>query len=289
MIGDSLFVPGYRGGPTKDGPVQPVITEAEANLIRALGALEVNGDTLPHPIAPELRRLASEYRQATMRAVVARLSGAGLTIGMDTLEDLFDALVAAEGCRTAHPSSPELRGALLDRLREHPGGARVVRALEKYAPPVGKPPVRPERRDPPGGTPALPPADIGVPPKPSGAVPGPVIEGDPVEITVETRVGAAPNSGLAAGDAIPTMIPQGILSHNTPAEDRAQIAEVLEAQQAKANVAAVAEENRRIVEESWPGTRGVTKALLGVGDFMGGSRPRIVAAPLPGLPHGMPA
>lgn len=125
-----------------------IITAAESNLIRALGALEAQGDTLHRPLEPGVRRLISDYRAGLLRRVVARLSGVELNIGADSIVDIFDALVDAERAGDGLTTSAELRGALLDRLRLHPGGAMVARTLERYAPqakpvPPAPPPAPP--------------------------------------------------------------------------------------------------------------------------------------------------
>jgi hypothetical protein len=87
----------------------------------------------------------SAFRTAMLRRLVAsHLTGSELTIDTESLVSLNDALVSLErdgdGAATGISRdetrlSADLRGALLDRIRFHPGGNAIARLMARLSPP----------------------------------------------------------------------------------------------------------------------------------------------------------
>jgi hypothetical protein len=136
------------------------------SLMRVLHALASRGDGLDVPLDDASAQLAGSFRTALLRRFVeTRCAGTGIALDLESLVELFDELEALEG--EAIPAgmrdhSRALRGALVERVAQHPGQAPLARRLARGLPPA--PPVQPR--------PAAPPAPP--PPRPAAVAPAPV-------------------------------------------------------------------------------------------------------------------
>jgi hypothetical protein len=114
-------------------------------LIRGVSALEARGDGIGRPMDSSTLEAVSAFRTAMLRRLVAcHLTGSELTIDTESLVSLNDALVSLERdgdgaltgiSRDETRLSADLRGALLDRIRFHPGGNAIARLMARLSPP----------------------------------------------------------------------------------------------------------------------------------------------------------
>jgi hypothetical protein len=187
------------------------------SLMRVLHALASRGDGLDVPLDEATAQLATSFRTALLRRFVeTRCAGTGISLDLESLVELFDELEALEGepiPAGMRDHSRALRGALVERVAQHPGQAPLARRLARGLPPAA--PVPPAR-------PAAPPAS----PAPRRAAvapqPGPRIEGDailfgspaaqpvPLQAAVEAALAPeAPPDPPAPASASPTLTGQG--------------------------------------------------------------------------------
>lgn len=148
-------------------------------LIRGVSALEARGDGIGRPMDSSTMEAVSAFRTAMLRRLVAcHLTGSELTLDTESLVSLNDALLTLErdgdGAATGLSRdearlSAELRAALIDRIRFHPGGNAIARLMSRLAPP---PPAE-------TALPAPPRAITLPPPTPASAVPPPPAERHP--------------------------------------------------------------------------------------------------------------
>jgi hypothetical protein len=152
-------------------PPNPVEAVADLkrffSLMRVLHALASRGDGLDVPLDEATAQLATSFRAALLRRFVeTRCAGTGITLDLESLVELFDELEALEGepiPAGMRDHSRALRGALVERVAQHPGQAPLARRLARGLPPAAPvPPARP-------AAPPTPPA-----PRPAAAAPQPV-------------------------------------------------------------------------------------------------------------------
>lgn len=114
-------------------------------LIRGVSALEARGDGIGRPMDSITLEAVGAFRNAMLRRLVAcHLTGSELTIDTESVLSLNDALINLEHegdgsavglAREDMRLSAELRAALLDRIRFHPGGNAIARLMSRLAPP----------------------------------------------------------------------------------------------------------------------------------------------------------
>ena len=211
------------------------------SLMRVLHALASRGDGLDVPLDEATAQLATSFRTALLRRFVeTRCAGSGITLDLESLIELFDELEALEGepiPAGMRDHSRALRGALVERVAQHPGQAPLARRLARGLPPAAPvPPARPVAPPAPRPAAAAPqPVKAAPPPPPSpprpaqaapahpaASQPGPRIEGDailcgppaaqpaPLQAAVEAALAPeAPPDPPAPASASPTLTGQG--------------------------------------------------------------------------------
>src|SRR4051794_30587220 len=166
--------------------------------MRVLHALASRGDGLDVPLDEATAQLATSFRTALLRRFVeTRCAGTGISLDLESLVELFDELEALEGepiPAGMRDHSRALRGALVERVAQHPGQAPLARRLARGLPPAA--PVPPAR-------PAAPPA-----PRPAAAAPQPVKAAPPPPPPPPPAAGARrprppPGGGAPRGGAPP--------------------------------------------------------------------------------------
>jgi hypothetical protein len=210
------------------------------SLMRVLHALASRGDGLDVPLDEATAQLATSFRTALLRRFVeTRCAGAGITLDLESLIELFDELEALEGepiPAGMRDHSRALRGALVERVAQHPGQAPLARRLARGLPPAA--PVPPARPAAPPAPPASRPAAVApqpvkaapppprpaqpAPTRPAAPQPGPRIEGDailfgtpaappiPLQAAVEAALTAeAPPDPPPPASATPPLTGQG--------------------------------------------------------------------------------
>ncbi len=154
-------------------------------LIRGVSALEARGDGIGRPMDSGTLEAVSAFRAAMLRRLVAcHLTGSELTIDTESLVSLNDALLSLERdgdgalvgvSRDEARLSAELRAALIDRIRFHPGGNAIARLMSRLSPPPLAEAAAPPAGHPASRTAGLPPPPFVDPPAAAEAVaaPGP--------------------------------------------------------------------------------------------------------------------
>src|SRR3954465_2422503 len=166
--------------------------------MRVLHALASRGDGLDVPLDEATAQLATSFRTALLRRFVQmRCTGPGIQLDLESLIEFFDELEALEGepiPAGMRDHSRALRGALVERVAQHPGQAPLARRLARGLPPAAPvpPPAPPAPPSPRPAAVAPQPAKAAPPPpppprpaqpapaRPTAPQPGPRIEGDAI-------------------------------------------------------------------------------------------------------------
>src|SRR5689334_9910736 len=150
-------------------------TQKLISLICGLSALESRGDGIGRPLDERTKAAVSAFRNAMLRRLIScHLAGANLSIDTESIISLNDAMTTLERegdgyivglSQDDQRLSAELRGALIERVKLHPGGSAIASLMSRLAPvpppapspapaptaapaPVMAQPAAPERRRP---------------------------------------------------------------------------------------------------------------------------------------------
>src|SRR4051812_41901861 len=168
--------------------------------MRVLHALASRGDGLDVPLDEATAQLATSFRTALLRRFVeTRCAGSGITLDLESLIELFDELEALEAEPTPagmRDHSRALRGALVERVAQHPGQAPLARRLARGLPPAPPAPPRPTAPPPPP-----PPRPAAVAPEPVKAAPPPPPPPRPAQAAPARPAAPQPEARIE-GDAI---------------------------------------------------------------------------------------
>jgi hypothetical protein len=119
-------------------------TQKLISLICGLSALESRGDGIGRPLDERTKAAVSAFRNAMLRRLIScHLAGANLSIDTESIISLNDAMTTLERegdgyivglSQDDQRLSAELRGALIERVKLHPGGSAIASLMSRLAP-----------------------------------------------------------------------------------------------------------------------------------------------------------